>query len=96
MAGVDIGEVEKVQLKDSHAEVIMSISKNVKLEDDSIAAIKTMGIIGEKYMIDHTGGLGQLTFKTAESYGKHSLRWISKSMISKFVFGSMESKKPSE
>ena len=50
MAGVNIGEVKKVQLKDDQAEIVMSIDKNVKIEEDSIASIKTMGIIGEKYV----------------------------------------------
>ncbi len=50
MAGVSIGEVQRVQLKDGRAEVTMSINKSVKLEEDSIASIKTMGIIGDKYV----------------------------------------------
>ena len=71
LAGVNIGEVKNVKLKDDQAEVVMSINKNVKLEEDAIASIKTMGIIGEKYVRSRRGPR-TLTFKTAESYGKQS------------------------
>lgn len=55
MAGVNIGEVRNIQLKDGRANVTLSINNDVRLEDDSIAGIKTMGIIGDKYVaIDPT------------------------------------------
>ena len=63
LAGVNIGEVKNVKLKDDQAEVIMSINKNVKIEEDAIASIKTMGIIGDKYVMHLTGGIGHLPSK---------------------------------
>lgn len=51
MAGVEIGRVEQIILtNDKEAKVKMRINKNVQLEEDSIASIKTMGIIGDKYI----------------------------------------------
>ncbi|HAA05626.1 MAG TPA: outer membrane lipid asymmetry maintenance protein MlaD [Syntrophobacteraceae bacterium] len=50
MAGVNIGRVEKIQLQGGSALVSMRISKDVKLEEDVIASIKTNGIIGDKYI----------------------------------------------
>ncbi len=94
MAGVPIGEVEKVQLKDGRAEVIMSINKNVKLEDDSIASIKTSGIIGDKY-VSITPGASDTYIQNGGTIRETQPPLDIESLISRFVFGSVgESKKP--
>ncbi|HYA41499.1 MAG TPA: outer membrane lipid asymmetry maintenance protein MlaD [Syntrophobacteraceae bacterium] len=95
MAGVPIGEVDKVMLKDGRAEVIMSINKNVKLEEDSIASIKTMGIIGEKY-VSITPGASDNYLQDGGIIRDTQPPIDIESLISRFVFGSMENKKPSE
>ncbi len=92
LAGVNIGEVRNVKLKDDQAEVIMSINKNVKIEEDAIASIKTMGIIGDKYVMISPGASdtylnnGGVIRQTEPPLDIESL-------ISKFVFGSMDNKK---
>lgn len=95
MAGVTIGEVQKIRLKDDRAEVIMSIDKNVKLEDDSIASIKTMGIIGDKY-VSITPGASDTYLKNGGIIRETQPPLDIESLISKFVFGSMETKKQSK
>jgi phospholipid/cholesterol/gamma-HCH transport system substrate-binding protein len=51
IAGVEIGRVDSITLdKDYQARVSMTIRPSVKLQDDSIASIKTKGLIGEKYI----------------------------------------------
>ncbi|HUI46230.1 MAG TPA: MlaD family protein [Nitrospirota bacterium] len=50
MAGVKIGSVEKVGLEDSHAVVTMRIDPGVHILRSSEAMIKTMGLLGEKYV----------------------------------------------
>ncbi len=95
MAGVEIGEVQKVRLKDSQAEVILSLNKNVKIEDDSIAAIKTMGIIGEKY-VSITPGASDTYLKNGGVIRETQPPLDIESLISRFVFGSMENKKPGQ
>jgi phospholipid/cholesterol/gamma-HCH transport system substrate-binding protein len=50
IAGVKVGKVVALGLKDDRAQVAMRINKDVKIDDDSIAAIKTSGIIGDKYV----------------------------------------------
>ncbi len=50
MAGVKIGLVEKVELEDSRAKVTMRIDKDVKIARATEAIIKTMGLLGEKYV----------------------------------------------
>ena len=56
IAGVEIGRVDGITLSDYQARVIMSIKTNVKLQEDSIASIKTRGLIGEKYIRINPGG----------------------------------------
>jgi phospholipid/cholesterol/gamma-HCH transport system substrate-binding protein len=50
MAGVLIGTVEKVELIDSHARVFMRIDQKVQIRRGSEAAIKTEGLLGDKYV----------------------------------------------
>lgn len=50
IAGVPIGEVANISLKDPAALVTMRINKEYKLRDDDIASIRTKGIIGDRYV----------------------------------------------
>jgi len=95
MAGVSIGEVKRLQLKDGHAEVTMSINKSVKLEEDSIAGIKTMGIIGDKY-ISIAPGASDIYIQNGGIIRETQPPLDIESLISKFVFGGMQTNKPSE
>lgn len=50
LAGVQIGKVVNIGIKDYRAQVAMRINDGVKIDDQAIAAIKTSGIIGDKYV----------------------------------------------
>ena len=50
MAGVKIGLVEKVELENNRAKVTMRIQPDVKIQRGTEAMIKTMGLLGEKYV----------------------------------------------
>lgn len=50
MAGVRIGSVESVELVDSRAELVLRINPGVKILRGSQAMIKTLGLLGEKYV----------------------------------------------
>ena len=50
ISGVKIGKVEEITLKKSKANIIILIDKNIKIEEDSSASIRTKGLIGEKYI----------------------------------------------
>lgn len=56
IAGVPVGEVTGIQLKDTAAIVTMSIRNEVSLRDDDIASIRTKGIIGDRYVKIVPGG----------------------------------------
>lgn len=52
IAGVKVGKVEKINLDNGEYEAIveLSLNKDVKLQEDSIASIRTAGIIGDRYV----------------------------------------------
>ena len=50
LAGVQVGKVVDIGIKDYRARVVMRINQGVPIDEDAIAAIKTSGIIGDKYV----------------------------------------------
>jgi len=66
IAGVEVGRVESIALKDGKALVQLRIGANVKLEKDVIAAVKTHGILGEKYIELYPGTRGSATLAPGE------------------------------
>ena len=48
--GVQIGKVVEIGLKDMRARVAMRVDDGVQIDADAIAAVKTSGIIGDKYV----------------------------------------------
>ncbi len=51
LAGVSIGQVKSVGLKDNEeAEVIMRINNDVQIASDATVSIRTKGLIGEKFV----------------------------------------------
>lgn len=58
IAGVEVGRVRAITLKEDRAAVTLAVDKTVKLYTDTIASIKTRGIIGEKFLALSPGGGG--------------------------------------
>jgi phospholipid/cholesterol/gamma-HCH transport system substrate-binding protein len=56
IAGVQVGKVVSISLKDYRAHVGMRINDGVHVDTDAIASIKTSGIIGDKYVSISLGG----------------------------------------
>lgn len=87
MYGVEMGFVEKIgmDLENGMSVVTMRIRKDVKLTDDTIASVKTSGLIGDKYIKLSRGGgepiqAGAVLRDTESSIDLEEL-------ISKYVFG---------
>jgi len=60
IAGVQIGRVQDISLAEYAAVVTLRVNKQVKLQDDAIASIRTRGLIGEKYVKITPGGSERL------------------------------------
>ena len=50
IAGVPVGKVLSISLKQERAKVAMRIDRRVQIDEDAIAAMRTRGIIGDKYI----------------------------------------------
>jgi phospholipid/cholesterol/gamma-HCH transport system substrate-binding protein len=59
IAGVEVGRVKDIGLKDDRALVVLAVNQGINVYDDAIASIKTRGIIGEKFMELSPGGAGE-------------------------------------
>jgi len=88
ISGVVIGEVSGVDLSDDHLALLtLRIDKRVRVPADSIASVKSQGIVGDKYIQLSLGGdekilpEGGLLTETESAVDIESL-------ISKFAFGS--------
>jgi phospholipid/cholesterol/gamma-HCH transport system substrate-binding protein len=58
IAGVEVGRVRSITLNEDRAAVLLAVDNTVKLYTDTIASIKTRGIIGEKFLALSPGGGG--------------------------------------
>lgn len=56
IAGVPVGKVKRIVLEDDEAVVQMEIKREIKITDDTIASIRTKGIIGDKFIKLTPGG----------------------------------------
>ncbi len=89
MAGVNIGKVAQISLnKDDQAEIVMEISRDVKVTDDAIASIKTQGIIGDKYVKISQGGSDDY-LKQGDFITETESAVDLEELISKYVFGNV-------
>lgn len=50
IAGVPVGRIASITIRDYKAVVRMEIRKGVGLQEDAIASIRTRGLIGDKYV----------------------------------------------
>jgi len=88
IAGVDIGAVEKIELENYQAKLTLKIRKDIKLQEDAIASIKTKGLIGEKYVEITPGGSDKLIEPGGRIRETESAIDIEE-LISKYAFGEL-------
>ena len=89
MAGVTVGKVKRIEFDTENylAVVSMSLPKTILIPDDSIASIRTAGIIGDKFIKISAGGsedmveAGMEIIETEPSINLEEL-------ISKYIFES--------
>ena len=87
IAGVEVGTVKSVGINSDYLAVVeLSIDKNIKLQDDAIASIKTKGLIGEQYVQISPGGSDKLIANGGKLRETESAIDIEE-LISKYVFG---------
>jgi len=88
VAGVVVGSVETIELgPENFAVLIMRLQNQVHVPVDSIASVKSQGIIGDKYIQISLGGDEEL-FKEGDVVTETESAIDIESLISKFAFGS--------
>jgi phospholipid/cholesterol/gamma-HCH transport system substrate-binding protein len=90
MAGVPIGKVEAIALDSERqvARVRLKIQSSVVLTDDTIASVKTAGMIGDKYIKLSPGG-SDLILKAGDTIIETESALDLEELISKYVFGGL-------
>ena len=90
IAGVKIGTVLDLSLNDDgYAMVTMQVGNGVEIPVDSIASVKSKGIIGDKVIQITLGGEEEL-FKEGDVITDTESAVDIESLISKFAFGQVE------
>lgn len=86
IAGVNVGKVKRITLDNYQAQLELVIDGKIKLQEDSIASIKTKGLIGEKYIQITPGGSDKVIPDKGRIIETESAVDI-ESLISKYIFG---------
>jgi phospholipid/cholesterol/gamma-HCH transport system substrate-binding protein len=86
IAGVQVGQVESIRLADYQARVALRLNRDVQLQEDAIASIKTKGLIGEKF-IRISPGASEKLIKPNGRIREVEAPVDLEELISKYVFG---------
>jgi len=91
MLGLEIGRIANFKMvQDEQAVVVeMRINKGIKIYDDALAAIKTEGLIGDRYMDIAPGGAGEL-LNPGETITETQSPADLSELIGKFAFGDVK------
>ena len=90
IAGVVVGKVGKITLtEDDLAHVALRLDKNIKLPVDSVASVKSQGIIGDKFIQITPGGDEEL-YKPGDTVVDTESSVDLESLISNFAFGKVK------
>jgi phospholipid/cholesterol/gamma-HCH transport system substrate-binding protein len=90
IAGVTVGKVRQLRLnEDNLAIVAMQVDKSVTVPVDSIASVKSQGIIGDKFIQITLGG-DEIAYQPGETIVDTESAVDLESLISKFAFGQMD------
>jgi phospholipid/cholesterol/gamma-HCH transport system substrate-binding protein len=91
IAGVRVGSVENIELNENfQAIVTLKLPEHLKLDDDTIAAVKTSGLIGDRFIELLPGGSGMQLEPGDRIFDTQSAIDL-ESLISKFGFGNLQS-----
>ncbi len=88
ISGVKVGQVTEIILdkKDFVSIVNLNIQEGISLSDDSLASIKTSGLIGDKYINISPGGSGFM-LEPGDMLVETQAPVDFEDLVSKYVFG---------
>jgi phospholipid/cholesterol/gamma-HCH transport system substrate-binding protein len=86
IAGVDVGRIKNITLDNYQAHVVLNLPWTLKIQEDAIAAVKTKGLIGEKY-IEITPGGSDKIIQPGGRIRETQPAMDLEELLSKFAFG---------
>ncbi len=89
IAGVEVGRVRGITLNQDRAMVKLAVNNTIKLYTDTIASIKTRGIIGEKFLALSPGGGGD-PLKPGDTIRDTESGLDLEELVSQFVHGNVK------
>jgi len=90
IAGVPVGRVKDIQLNAQFFSIVtLELPKTLELDDDTIASVKTAGLIGDRYINLSPGGSGFLLEPGDMIVDTESALDI-ESLISRFALGGID------
>ena len=89
IAGVQVGHVEKIDLDSQYAAIVqLNVKRGVQLPSDTIASIKTSGLLGDKYVALSPGADSRNLTPGGMITDTESAMDL-ESLISRFAFGNV-------
>ena len=90
ISGVTVGKVRQLRLnEDNLAMVVMQVDNGIKVPVDSMASVKSQGIVGDKF-IQLTLGGDETEYQPGETIVDTESSVDLESLISKFAFGQVD------
>lgn len=90
IAGVPVGTVTGIELSENfYAMVTLELPKHLQLDDDTIASVKTSGLIGDRYIQLSPGGSG-FPLEPGDVIVDTEAAMDIENLISKFALGGMD------
>jgi len=87
IAGVPVGKVDSIAIRDFHAVVGMRIRKGIGLPDDTVASVKTRGLVGDVY-INLSPGMSDRMIPPGGRIRETAAAVDLEGMIGRFIHGS--------
>jgi phospholipid/cholesterol/gamma-HCH transport system substrate-binding protein len=88
VAGVDIGRVASISLKDYEAHVVLQIKADLPVHEDAVVSVKTRGLIGENFVQISAGAADEIIKPGGRIRQTESAIDIG-TLISKYAFGNL-------
>jgi phospholipid/cholesterol/gamma-HCH transport system substrate-binding protein len=95
IAGVNVGQVGKIQLADYVARIELLIDSDVKIPSDTIASIRTSGLLGEAFVSLSPGGSDRI-LRNGDTIAQTEPAIDITQLIQKYAFGSATEPSPAK
>jgi phospholipid/cholesterol/gamma-HCH transport system substrate-binding protein len=92
IAGVEVGRVERIGLdpkQNARAQVSLKMRRGINLQEDVIAAVRTRGIIGDKFILLKPGG-SETLIKAGGAIRETESAVDLEDLLSKYIHGQVD------